>query len=233
MGLVIALLIMGLWGAHLCYILLFVEVSWANPWMYLHILIQAYLYTGLFITGHDAMHRSVSRVKWLNNAVGYVSVFLFAGLSYRKLIKNHWDHHKYPASEKDPDFYVKSQNFFAWWFKFLMRYVTLWQIIIMAIVFNVLEKLAGIPVSSLIVFWIVPAFLGTFQLFYFGTYVPHKKPHTEAMGKHRARTQSKNHLWAMLSCYFFGYHYEHHSYPGKPWWQLYQVKNQSAPVHGH
>jgi len=233
MGIFIAIVVMGLWGGHLWYILSFVEISWTNPWMYLHMVIQAYLYTGLFITGHDAMHRSVSRVKWINNAVGYMSVFLFAGMSYRRLIKNHWDHHRYPGTEKDPDFYVHSQNFFAWWFTFMRRYTTLLQIVAMAVIFNVLQRVAGFSVPSLVVFWIVPAFLATFQLFYFGTFLPHRKPHTEEMGKHRARTLRKNHLWAMLSCYFFGYHYEHHAFPGKPWWQLYQVKKQSTPANDH
>jgi beta-carotene ketolase (CrtW type) len=228
MGLLLALLIMGLWGAHLGYILTSVEVAWSNPWMYLHVLIQAYLYTGLFITGHDAMHQAVSKNKRINLAIGTAAVFLFAGMSYQKLIKNHWDHHRHPATEKDPDFYVKSQNFFAWWFMFMVRYTTLWQLVAMAIIFNLLRHLAGITTPSLLVFWVIPAFLGTFQLFYFGTFVPHREPHTEAMGKHRARTLKRNHLWAMLSCYFFGYHNEHHLYPGVPWWRLYQVKNKST-----
>lgn len=192
--------------------------------MYVHVLVQAYLYTGLFITGHDAMHRSVSRVKWINNTVGTVAVYLFASLSYRRLIRNHWDHHRYPGTEKDPDFYVRSQNFFAWWFSFMARYSTFWQFLSMAIIYNLLHHLAGIPTASLLVFWILPAVLATFQLFYFGTYVPHRKPHTEEMGKHRARTLARNHLWAMISCYFFGYHREHHEAPGVPWWQLYKTK---------
>ncbi len=231
MGIVVALIIMGAWGGHLAYILQYVDVSLTNPWMYLHMLIQGYFYTGLFITGHDAMHRSVSKVKWINNAIGYASVFLFAGMSYRRLIKNHWDHHRYPGTEKDPDYYVKSQNFFAWWFAFMVRYTTVFQIVVMAVAFNVLKIWVEVP--ALIVFWIVPAFLGTFQLFYFGTFLPHRKPHTEEMGKHRARTLRKNHLWAMLSCYFFGYHYEHHATPGTPWWKLYKVKGKYAPAHDH
>jgi beta-carotene ketolase (CrtW type) len=44
------------------------------------------------------------------------------------------------------------------------------------------------------------------------------------MGPHKARTQKKNHFWAMLSCYFFGYHREHHEDPHIAWWQLYKVK---------
>lgn len=233
MGLLIAFTIMGIWAGHLLYCFFMVEVVWTSPWLYLHMLIQAYLYTGLFITGHDAMHQSVSRIKWLNNSIGYLSVFLFAGMSYGRLIKNHWEHHRHPGTEKDPDFYVKSQNFFAWWFMFMVRYTTFWQILAMAVIFNILKLLVGVEVPALVAFWIIPAFLGTLQLFYFGTFVPHRKPHTETMGRHRARTLKRNHLWAMLSCYFFGYHYEHHAYPGQPWWKLYLEKNKSTRTNDH
>jgi beta-carotene ketolase (CrtW type) len=44
------------------------------------------------------------------------------------------------------------------------------------------------------------------------------------MRPHNSRTQPNNHLLAMLSCYFFGYHFEHHAYPRTPWWRLYQRK---------
>lgn len=74
-------------------------------------------------------------------------------------------------------------------------------------------------------FWVVPVFLGTLQLFFFGTYLPHRKPHNENMEPHKARTQRKNHLGAMISCYFFGYHFEHHDTPHQPWWKLYRSKS--------
>jgi len=192
--------------------------------MYAHMFIQAYLYTGLFITGHDAMHGLVSKNKVVNKIIGYVSVFMFAGMSYRRLIRNHWEHHKYPGSEKDPDFYTGSQNFWIWWFVFMLRYTTIWQIISMALIFNFLSRIIDLQVSALLILWIIPAFLSTIQLFYFGTYIPHRKPHTGEMGKYRARTLKRNHLWAMISCYFFGYHYEHHKSPGTPWWSLYKIK---------
>ncbi len=224
MGVLIALLIVLLWLAHLVFILLNITVEWGNPWMYIHMAIQAYLYTGLFITGHDAMHQLISKNKKVNNAIGYAAVFMFAGMSYKKLIRNHWEHHKFPGSEKDPDFYTKSQNFWAWWFMFMVRYTTIWQLLLMALIFNILYRILGLDVPALLVLWIVPAFLSTLQLFFFGTFLPHRKPHTKEMGKHRARTLKRNHLWAMLSCYFFGYHYEHHESPGTPWWRLYKIK---------
>lgn len=226
MGLIAAILVMGAWGGHLFYVLSYVDVSLSNPWMYIHLFIQSYLYTGLFITGHDAMHQTVHRSRWINNTIGYTSVFLFAGMSYRKLIKNHWDHHRYPGTKKDPDFYDKSQNFFVWWFMFMVRYTTLWQLLAMAVIFNLLKLKFSSP--SLFAFWIIPAFMGTFQLFYFGTFVPHRRPHTKIMGKHKARTLRRNHIWAMVTCYFFGYHFEHHEYPGVPWWKLYRIKNEST-----
>ncbi len=225
MGILIAITVMLVWAAHLAYILVFAEVSVTNPWMYLHILLQGYLYTGLFITAHDAMHGNVSSSKAINTATGTLATFLFAGLWYPRLKKNHGLHHKQPASENDPDFYVKSQNFWKWWAIFMWRYLTLGQLLIMALLFNLLIRLPGLNETRVIVFWVVPAFLGTLQLFYVGVYWPHRLPHTSSMEPHKARTQKKNHLWAMVSCYFFGYHYEHHQSPGTPWWRLFKAKS--------
>ncbi|MFZ5941431.1 MAG: fatty acid desaturase [Bacteroidota bacterium] len=228
MGILIAAGIILLWAAHLAWSLSTGQVAWDSPWMWVHILVQTYLYTGLFITGHDAMHGTVSVNRRLNKLTGMLAVFLFAGMSYRRLVKNHMDHHKYPATEKDPDFYNGSRNFWVWWFMFMVRYTTIWQILIMAVLFNLLKLI--VPVPALLVFWIVPAFLSTFQLFFFGTWIPHRRPHTEEMGKHRARTLQRNHFLAMLSCYFFGYHREHHEAPWTPWWQLYRLKSGEATV---
>jgi beta-carotene ketolase (CrtW type) len=48
------------------------------------------------------------------------------------------------------------------------------------------------------------------------------------MAPHHARTLPRHHLWAMLSCYFFGYHWEHHQSPGTPWWRLWRMKDARA-----
>jgi len=224
MGLLIALIIISLWSFHLIYLLMFVEVSFTSPLMLLHIAIQTYLYTGLFITAHDSMHGQVSRSRMLNNTFGRLSTWLFAALSYKQLLTKHKLHHQFPGEGGDPDFCTNSQNFWKWWFSFMKNYISWWQFIIMAIVFNILQ--IWVNQLNLIFFWIVPSILATFQLFYFGTYRPHMCPHTESMLPHNSRTQNANHLWAMLSCYFFGYHYEHHESPKTPWWRLYQIKKQ-------
>jgi beta-carotene ketolase (CrtW type) len=224
MGLLIAIIIILAWITHLVYSLFFVVPDFTAPGFYLHILLQGYLFTGLFITGHDAMHGTVSSNRTINQVIGWISTFLFAGLNYKKLIKNHGLHHQYPAQEKDPDFYIESQNFFRWFGVFMYRYVTIWQILIMAAAYNILH--IWFTDVKLVSLWIVPAFLGTLQMFYFGVYVPHKYPHKYNMRPYNSRTQRKNHLWAMLSCYFFGYHFEHHDSPRTPWWQLYTKKTK-------
>ncbi len=222
MGILIALIIILAWLIHLIYSLTFLQVNFTNPLFYVNVLIQAYLFTGLFITAHDSMHGTLSKNKKLNKLFGQLSTFLFACMSYNRLIKNHFKHHNNPGTENDPDFSDKSQNFFIWWGLFLWRYTTILQIISMAVIYNVLK--IWINEINILMFWVIPAFISTFQLFFFGTYLPHKKPHLQNMLPHKARTQSKNHLWAMISCYFFGYHFEHHENPQIPWWQLYKTK---------
>ncbi len=222
MGVIIALAIIILWISNLLISLFYSKVSLFSPLFYLHILLQAYLFTGLFITGHDAMHGTVSDKKYLNNIFGYISVFLFAGMWYPRLIRYHQQHHLHPGTDMDPDYSSRSQNFWIWWLRFMARYVTIIQLIIMAIIYNILR--IWFSDASIIFFWVIPAFLATLQLFCFGTFIPHRRPHTEDMKPYNARTLRRNHLWAMLSCYFFGYHHEHHSSPETPWWKLYRMK---------
>lgn len=223
MGFIIAISIILVWAGHLFYSLNYVTVTFDNPWTYIHIILQSYFYTGLFITGHDAMHRLVSDNPKVNKFIGTLATNLFAALSYKKLVKNHFMHHKHPGTEQDPDYYTKSQNFFVWYFIFMYRYATVVQLITMAIVFNFLK--IWFPEINIWLFWVIPAFLASMQLFFFGTYLPHRKPHEHNMEPHKARTQKKNHIWAMISCYFFGYHFEHHDDVKVPWWQLYKMKS--------
>lgn len=227
MGIFIASTVILAWAGHLVWTLSLDSVKFSSAMVYLHILVQAYLYTGLFITAHDSMHGSVARNRSVNDAFGQLALWLFAAFSYRPMFKKHMDHHHYPGTAKDPDFSVKSQHPIRWFFHFFFNYVTVLQLVTMAALFNIGTYVFGIPMINLIAFWVVPAFLATFQLFYFGTYRPHRLPHTPSMEPHRARTQKKNHLWAMVSCWFFGYHWEHHEFPRMPWWRLYSTKRPS------
>lgn len=186
------------------------------------VLLQTHLYTGLFISAHDAMHGTLSPNKNTNKFFGKICTFLFAFFNYQKLYTNHHKHHNFVGNEEDPDYY--EGNFFAWYFQFLKHYISIKQIVFYAISFNLLKLI--LPTENLLIIWILPAIISTFQLFYFGTYLPHKKEHHHK--KHKSTSFKKNHFLAFLSCYFFGYHFEHHEFPQVPWWQLYKVKNLST-----
>lgn len=222
-GVYIGIGVILLWTATLLFNFQY-EVNWTNPLTYLLILIQTHLFTGLFITAHDAMHNTVAPGrKQLNRIIGTIATTLFVFNSYKQLRPKHHKHHKHVGTADDPDFHSGNPNFFLWYWDFLKEYITWKQILLAAITFNLLKLV--FPQENVILYWIIPSLLSTLQLFYFGTFVPHMGEHA-ADNHHKAHTQGKNHLWAFLSCYFFGYHYEHHDSPGTPWWRLWQMKEE-------
>lgn len=215
-GVFVAFIIIACWFTSL-YLLLHWNLDWKNPLVYLMVFVQMHLYTGLFITAHDAMHGTVSANKKLNNFIGYFAVFMYAGFFYNRLISKHHKHHKHVHTEDDPDF--APHGFWKWYMRFMLNYVTVIQLVIMAIAFNILK--IWVDQQNLLLFWVLPSLLSTFQLFYFGTYIPHKGEHDN---QYQAGTLKKNHIIAFITCYFFGYHLEHHQQPNMPWWQLHKTK---------
>jgi beta-carotene ketolase (CrtW type) len=218
-GVFIAGLIICSWFLMLTY-LLRLPVEFTNPFIYLFILIQTHLYTGLFITAHDAMHGVVAYNKRLNKTIGFLAATLFAYNYYPKLFSKHHQHHRFVGSDQDPDYH--HGTFIPWYVNFLKQYITWYQVVLMAITYNLL--ILVFPKENVILFWIIPSLLSTIQLFYFGTYLPHRGEH-EVNNKHNSTSFQKNHFLAFITCYFFGYHYEHHDSPSTPWWQLYKQKN--------
>lgn len=215
-GVFIAFMVIGAWASGFI-LLINLDVSYQNPLIYLFILVQMHLYTGLFITAHDAMHGTVSSHKGLNNAIGQICTALYAAFPFKRLYQKHHEHHRHVHTSADPDFH--EGGFWKWYFNFMKEYLSWQQILIMALTFNVLKL--WFSELNLVLFWVLPSLLSTIQLFYFGTWLPH---HGEHQNIHQSGTQKKNHLLAFLSCYFFGYHYEHHDSPGIPWWRLWTLK---------
>jgi beta-carotene ketolase (CrtW type) len=218
-GTIIGSFIIFAWFVSLYYLLTW-ELNYANPMVYLAIYLQTHLYTGLFITSHDAMHGSISKNKKVNNFFGNITSILFAFNFYDSLLLKHHKHHNYVATHDDPD-YHESGSFWLWYWSFIKRYITLKQLVLITVSLQLLRFV--FPIENLILYWILPSILSTLQLFYFGTYLPHKDGHKNH-NKHKSATLKKNHFWAFISCYFFGYHYEHHDAPGIPWWRLWKTK---------
>jgi beta-carotene ketolase (CrtW type) len=186
------------------------------------ILLETFLYTGLFITAHDGMHGSIApRHPRLNDALGTLCTALYALFSFRRMRAAHRKHHANPGTAADPDFAREGRHeFWRWYVEFFKAYFSWYQIAGMTVLFQLLHRAVGVDAQTLIVFWVVPSLLSTLQLFYFGTYLPHREPEGGHDNPHRARSNDYSELVSFLTCYHFGYHLEHHEHPHVPWWKL-------------
>jgi beta-carotene/zeaxanthin 4-ketolase len=221
MGLVWAITILTTWAASLGFCL-GLDVMQIDPLgIVLAILFRTFLHTGLFVTAHDAMHNSLSPSHpKLNQGIGQFILGLYAFLSYNRSYTNHWKHHRHPTEIDDPDFHSEHQpHVVSWYIKFMLEYLTLTQLLVFllgwAVIFYVVYPVY--PVENILLFWILPLVLSSMQLFYFGTYLPHRNL---AHSLHCARSTDYPSWLSFLTCYHFGYHSEHHEYPELPWYQL-------------
>jgi beta-carotene/zeaxanthin 4-ketolase len=191
---------------------------------------MTFLYTGLFITAHDAMHGSILRShRQLNAWIGRVILFLYALFPYAKMRDQHFLHHRFPGQARDPDYHDgQATGWFRWYAHFMRHYLTVWQLLGMAFLFNLAQFGVGIPVGKLLVFWAAPALLSTVQLFTFGSYLPHREPAGGYTNRHHAQSNDYPVWLSLLTCYHFGYHLEHHEAPNIPWWQLPRVHSAAA-----
>jgi len=233
LALLIALGVIGVWAASLVCLLL-IDLNQITGWIIpAAMLWQMFLYTGLFITAHDAMHGAIfpSNIK-VNNAIGTLCVLLYGLFSYKKLLRKHWMHHHHPASELDPDFHDgKHKNPIVWYLYFMQNYWSWRRLLGLMLIFNLAGFFLQIPEQNLLLFWVIPSIASSLQLFFFGTFLPHREPKGGYPSAHRAKTFALPTLLSFLACYHFGYHEEHHEYPRVPWWrlpQVYQARLKSA-----
>ncbi len=200
------------------------------------ILLRTFLHTGLFIVTHEAIHGNISSFPWLNDAFGYITSWLYALLPYRLLAKNHQLHHRFPGTDRDPDYHeTEKGGFWTWYFKFMKTYQTGRQVWISLIGISIIFcafLICQVPAVNLILFWIIPLVLSSLQLFTFGIFLPHQCHGRGSEYGHCTRSIHLPVFWSFLTCYHFGYHREHHLYPHLPWHQLpqfYRDRKRHSP----
>lgn len=182
--------------------------------------IITFLSVGLFITAHDSMHGLISPHKKINDFYGKVALYLYAAFSFKKMKPNHILHHRSPVSKEDPDYTdYEHENFWAWIWSFMKRYYHLREYVLMHghVLFFMWVSDWNYP--KVLLFYALPSILSAIQLFYFGTYLPHRKGPGHD-NRHNARSNEYPTWLSFITCYHFGYHYEHHAYPDTPWWAL-------------
>jgi beta-carotene ketolase (CrtW type) len=194
--------------------------------------LRTWAHTGLFIVAHDAMHGTVApRHPRLNALVGALAVGLYALFPYATLRREHRLHHAQPASAGDPDYHDGVHDGFGrWYLRFIGHYLRWPQVVGHAVIFNVLQHLLHVSQVSLLAFWVLPSLASTAQLFYFGTFLPHRAPPGGYADAHRARSNEYGVALSLLTCFHFGYHWEHHEWPSVPWWALPSARARRTPA---
>lgn len=184
---------------------------------------QSWLGVGLFIVAHDAIHGSlaVGRPK-VNAALGRLAVTLYnPGFGYDVLERSHHAHHRAPGTADDPDFHPgRPRALVAWFLRFFTTYFGWAEFARLTAALLTYLLVFRAPPLNMALFWGLPAIASALQLFYFGTWLPHRHTDGAFTDRHRARSLEFGWLASLLACYHFGYHLEHHQAPGTPWWAL-------------
>lgn len=226
-GLALALAIAGSWlGIH-AYGMFVFELTWSNwPFALALAAVQCWLSVGVFIVCHDAMHGSLVPGKpRVNSAIGAALLFLYAGFGWKQLRDAHFVHHKLSGSAGDPDFDEHHpDDFRRWYVTFFRRYFGWRSILFVHTVVGAYWLVIGIPMIQIVLLYGLPALASSLQLFYFGTFRPHRHMNGEDArvfaDRHNTRSEDFGTLASLASCFHFGYHLEHHRRPDVPWWAL-------------
>lgn len=228
LGASLAMMIMSAWAFFHIYAVFFTH-GWGVMRVLLLVALLTWLNVGLFIVAHDAMHRSlVPQHPRINLWFGRIALALYAAFSFDRLKALHLDHHRFSGSHEDPDFNMNHpRNFWLWYGEFMRRYFGAKEFLILCVPVSV-YLLLGARVENILCFWAAPAALSSMQLFYFGTFLPHRVGDEAFPDAHNARTTQFNWLFSFMTCFHFGYHHEHHLSPYLPWWALPSERKRQA-----
>ena len=223
-GTSIALAIFSVWLASLVGLLTTPISTFPVPLVPIAVLGQTFLETGLFVIAHEAMHGLICPAHLpLNHAFGAIAAQVYALFPYPKLTYRHWQHHRHSECAQDPDFHDGCDAFVPWYLKFMREYWNWQQFLGLAVVVCSIGYVRHICPLNLLLFWALPLGLSSIQLFYFGTFLPHRGLGVSSYQPDYGLNQRLTWLISLLTCYHLGYHYEHHTYPQVPWWQLPQT----------
>jgi beta-carotene ketolase (CrtW type) len=205
----------------------------SGPWIevllvLVAVLLRGFLHTGLFIVAHDAMHGVLrpacpeANARW-----GRLALTLYAGLAYNSCRAKHELHHRFSGGSGDPDVHGAERPglkaALRWFLHFLGGYLSWEQMARLLGGWGALGllSLAVTPTAglNLLLFCILPLLLSSAQLFVFGTYLPHRATDPDS-GSRKPRSLDLPVWLSLLTCYHFGYHWEHHQYPWLAWHEL-------------
>ncbi len=222
LGFIIALVIIALWTVTISIYLINDLTKVSNLGILMLILWQTFLNTGLFIIAHDGMHGLIFPPNLrVNHFIGGFALILYAFLSYENLREKHLLHHRFPGTNLDPDFHNSDNlSFLGWYGEFMTKYISLKHLFRLSVLVLFIAYCFKVTWFHLFLFWALPLILSSLQLFFFGTFLPHRQSNQKEEEISSIKSLYLPVFWSLIACYHFSYHQEHHQYPFVPWWKL-------------
>lgn len=190
----------------------------------------------LFGVIHDASHRSISSIKWLNDWMGRLGLLiLLPGASLGMFRWAHMQHHRFTNGTKDPDRYMHG----PWW-SLPLRWMTLdvgylyflafksdavgrkyLLPTLLAMVGNVVVATGLVYAgygSAVLLLWLIPSRITLLNFGFVFFWLPHTLEGVKAEDNLTLASNMRlGHEWLMHPlCQFHNYHLMHHLYPSTP-----------------
>jgi fatty acid desaturase len=206
----------------------------------------------LFSVVHDASHRAVSEVGWLNEAIGRIGLFFFGPLApfdFARWI--HMQHHRFTNdARKDPDHFGHTMDLFTplRWLNFDYYYTRFFlqqagdvrskyagRVIAQALLIVGLlaaAAYAGYLLEALLL-WIVPTRISSFLFVAMFVYLPHAPfSHTSQEDEYKASNIRAGWEWLLTPLMAYqNYHLVHHLYPRAPFYRMLKIWNARLDQH--
>ena len=194
----------------------------AHPWaMAFTIPINACAFTGLFILAHEAIHGTLlPGFPRVGHALGRLFATVYALVDYDLLRENHWKHHGFVATDRDPDFDGEGRLLLHA-ARFLGRYLRWYAIPLLALAGHLVGQ-AG-HTAAMLGAYVVPVLLSTLVVFTVGIHLVHHPEllRTRASGDaNRAVCIDLGRVGSALVILNFNVHWHHHAHPRLSWWEL-------------
>lgn len=201
---------------------------------------------GLSILGHEAVHYRVCKNRTLNEWIGRVFCFFPVGITVSSYREFHFPHHQNPNSDVDPEMPIRKAMGKNWVAPFpLSRGLKLWVFSFLGLSLKELGIfVARLPIGDkverllMMAYWGVAiaaayhfhalAFVGLwayslasthFSLLRIQAWYEHSLQDT-----HTNRYKLPNPLFRLVVPHNIWVHYEHHKYPGVPFYHLEKVR---------
>lgn len=209
--------------------------------LFLSFILSFVVFFAIFTPMHEGAHRSMSRVKPINELVGRISAsMLLVAFPFFRFV--HLEHHRYTnVPEKDPDFLCGQQPFvkmvIGWLFldffyvSFYLKHIkkrpkleVFESLITVILLWSSIITLCYLGYAQVVLLlWVIPARIAVFMLAFSLDYLPHKPHKITSVENPYQATMVREH-WLLTPLMFYqNYHLIHHLYPSVPFYRYAKV----------